>query len=39
MTYIIVLKTPFIENVSNFNENKSVTKFESVDELNVKMVN
>ena len=43
MTYVIVLKTPFVKNANNLNENKMVTTFESVDELNgelkVNMVN
>ena len=43
MTYVIVLKVPFVKNANNLNKNKIVTTFESVDELNgksnVKMVN
>ena len=43
MAYVIVLKTPFVKNVNNLNENKIITTFESGDELNgelnVKMVN
>ena len=43
MTYVIVLKTPFVKNANILNENKIVTTFESVDELNselnVKIVN
>ena len=39
MAYVIVLKTPFVKNANNLNENKIVTPSEGVDELNVKMVN
>ena len=43
MACVIVLKAPFVKNTNNLNENKIVTIFESVDELNgelnVKMAN
>ena len=43
MTYVIVLKAPFLKNTNNLNENKIITTFERVDKLNgklnVKMVN
>ena len=43
MACVIVLKAPFVKYAYNLNENKIVTTFESVDELNcelnVKMVN
>ena len=35
MAYVIVLKAPFVKNVNNLNENKILTAFKSVDELNI----
>ena len=37
MTYVIVLKAPFVKNTNNLNENKTITTFESVDKLNDKL--
>ena len=34
MAYVIVLKASFVKNANNLNENKIVTIFERVDELN-----